>query len=370
MRILFHTAPPQMPTGYATQAGLIIPRLAALGHEVAVSASAGIESHQSRWRNFKVYGKTPYADFGEDVIQGHARDFGADLVITFLCTWILNPLAWRDLRVIHLTPVDCEPMSVRDYRVISGTGGTPAAVSRWGAEQMKARGLPDPLYLPHGVDTAVFSPAADRDGLRKASGADGKFVVGMNFMNNDKFRKNIPEQIRAFARFHETHPDSILAIHAIHTLPEGYSLPAMCQHFGIEDAVIFSPQYELVTGMISAHGLADWYSICDVVLECGNEGFGLCRLESQACGTPLITGNWGTGPELNALPPQVSGELVYNDVHQADWHRPSVADITAALTDAYDRGDAMREKVREHALGWDIDRIIAEHWGPVLDDLT
>jgi len=135
VRILFHTAPPQMPTGYATQAGLIIPRLAALGHEVAVSASAGIESHQSRWRNFRVYGKTPYADFGEDVVQGHARDFGADLVITFLCTWILNPLAWRDLRVIHLTPVDCEPMSVRDYRVISGTGGTPAAVSRWGAER-------------------------------------------------------------------------------------------------------------------------------------------------------------------------------------------------------------------------------------------
>jgi len=370
VKILFHTAPPMMPTGYASQAALIIPRLAASGHEIAISASAGIESHSAKWRNFHVYGKTPYADFGEDVIHGHARDFGADLVITFLCTWILNPLAWRDLPVIHLTPVDCEPMSVRDYRVISDSGGTPAAVSRWGMEQMKARGLADPLFLPHGVDTKVFTPANDRDGLREAAGVGGKFVVGINFMNNDKFRKNIPEQIRAFARFHAEHPDSVLALHSIAALPEGYNLPAMCSHFGISDAVLFSPQYQLVTGGIGPANLADWYSTCDVVLECGNEGFGLCRLEAQACGTPVITGNWGTGPELNALPPQVSGERVYNDVHQADWHRPYVEDITVALTEAYDRGDSMREKVREHAQGWDIDRIVKEHWDPVLSELA
>jgi hypothetical protein len=68
----------------------------------------------------------------------------------------------------------------------------------------------------------------------------------------------------------------------------------------------------------------------------------------------------------------VSGELVYNDVHQADWHRPYVEDITVALCEAYDRGpaDAMRDKVREHAQGWDINRIVGEHWDPVLSELA
>jgi glycosyltransferase involved in cell wall biosynthesis len=199
----------------------------------------------------------------------------------------------------------------------------------------------------------------------------GKFVVGMNFMNNDKFRKNIPEQIRGFARFHEEHPDSVLALHSIAALPEGYNLPALCSHLGISDAVLFSPQYQLVTGMIDAAGLADWYSTCDVVLECGNEGFGLCRLEAQACGTPVITGDWGTGPELNEGS-RVSGELVYNDVHQADWRRPYLDDILVALRVAYEQRDdpEVREDVRDFALGWDIDRIVKEHWDPVLSELA
>jgi len=370
MRILFHTAPPMLPTGYASQASLIIPRLAALGHEVAISATACIESHQSKWRNFRIYPKTPYADFGEDVVSGHYRDFNADLVVTFLCTWVLNPAAWRDLRTIHLTPVDCEPMSVRDYGVIVNSGGTPAAVSKFGEAQMRARGL-EPLYLPHGVDTTVYRPPDDREALRKATGLDGKFVVGMNFMNNDKFRKNIPEQIRAFAAFHDTHPGSVLALHSIAALPEGYNLPALVRHLGIERAVLFSDQYQLVTGMTGPDALAAWYGTCDVILECGNEGFGLCRLEAQACGTPVITGDWGTGPELNSYGYKVPGDLVYNDVHQADWHKPCTAELAAMLGKAYeDRGDyELRASVRQFAEHWDIDAIIKEHWAPVLEDI-
>jgi glycosyltransferase involved in cell wall biosynthesis len=384
MRILWCSAPPGgpdgkswLPTGYAQQTGLIVPRLAALGHEVAIAATACLDSHASRWKGFKVFPKTPYADFGEDVTPGHYAEWNADLAVTFLCTWILHPAAWRDMRVIHLTPVDCDPMSVRDNRVICDTGGIPAAVTRHGEQVMRAGGPDrlklDPLYLPHGVDVKAFAPPKDREGLRKAAGVDGRFVVGMNFMNNDKFRKNIDAQVRAFAQFHVEHPDALLALHSIARLPEGFNLPAMLKHYGVPgDAVLLSPQYQLVTGMIGPAGLADWYGTCDVVLEAGNEGFGLCRLESQACGTPVITGDWGTGPELNESGWRVSGELAYNDVHQADWRKPYVAELVDALGKAHaGRGDEeLRAAVRQFACRWDIDTIVKEHWGPVLDDLA
>jgi glycosyltransferase involved in cell wall biosynthesis len=365
-----------MPTGYASQGALLLPRLQALGHELAIFATAGPESFPTHWRGIPVFPRTPYADIGEDVMRPHYDAFGADLLISFLCTWVIRyPAVWRDMRTIHLTNVDCDPMSIRDYRVIADTGGTPAATSRHGELVMRKGGLDreplDPLLLPHGTDTKVFTPlpAGDRDALRAAMGFDGKFVVGFNFMNNDKFRKNINQAIRAFAVFHAKHPDSVLALHAIQALPEGYNLPAYARHLGIGGAVSFSPQYELVTGMIRPPMLADWYRACDVLLSPGNEGFGLPAIEAQACGTPVIAGDWGTGPELAGDGWLCAGELWWNDIHQADWHFAHVASLVTCLDEAYEDARNRREAARDNALSHDIGKIVRDHWEPVLGAL-
>src|SRR5712672_3178175 len=178
-----------MPTAYASQTALLVPRLQAAGHEVAIFATAGQDSYSSMWRGgIPVFGKTPYADIGEDVVRPHHDMWKADLVVTLFCTWIVKyAQVWRDMRTIHLTPVDCDPMSIRDYRVIAESGGPPAAVSEHGLAMMR-KGGPGreplvPLYLPHGTDTKVFTPSKDRDAMRADMGFDGKFVVGMNFMN-------------------------------------------------------------------------------------------------------------------------------------------------------------------------------------------
>src|SRR6266851_5279850 len=225
MRILWHGPHPDLPTGYASQTALLLPRLQAAGHEIAVSATAGQDGHPGWWRGIPVLPCTTYADVGEDTVTGHYEQFKADIVFTFLCTWLLKyPRIWRDLRTVHITPVDCEPMSFADWQVIADTGGTPAAISRFGERMMRAgvegRAVLDPLFLPHGVDTRCFAPSPDRDALRDAMGFAGKFVVGMNFMNNDRSRKNTDPAFRGFAEFHAKHPDSVLAVHAIQALPE------------------------------------------------------------------------------------------------------------------------------------------------------
>ena len=386
MKILWKSCYPGMQTGYGQQSALILPRLKALGHEVAVSCDYGQVGHTSFWNGIGVFGTSGYTMMGEDTVAGDAALFGADLVITFLCTWQLqHPEVWRNLRTVHLMNVDCDPMSWSDYRVIADTGGTPAATSRRGWEIMRKGGKAtnpadmrepmDPLYLPHGIDLNCYSPVtgAKRTELRGEMGYDGKFVVGMNFHNNDRLpdRKNLQRQMRGFAMFHAKHPDSLLVLNAVDGLPDGWHLSEMLDHFGLSGAYQFNPAYHIVAGQLPAAQLADWYRAQDVYLGAGNEGFGLPGLEAQACGTPAILLNAGSGPELagdhNWL---VDGEPEFNEVHRADWLRASAESVTEQLNAAYLEAEDQRERVAEHAKAWDINRIVREHWEPALAELA
>jgi len=227
----------------------------------------------------------------------------------------------------------------------------------------------DPLYLPHGVDTKCFAPAADRDIMRREMGYDGKFVVGMNIMNNDRVRKNIEPAMRGFAKFHATHPGSVLALHSIMALPEGIHLPRLAAHLGITEAVAYSPQYEMVTGMINPRMMADWYNALDVYLGPGNEGFGLPHVEAQACGVPVILGDWSTGPDLAGPGWLVTGQGYWNEKHQADWQYAHVDSIASKLDEAYEDAANRREAARDFALAHDINTVVREHWEPVLAEL-
>ena len=375
MRILWH-GPFETPTGYWNQAEVWIRRLLAAGHEVAVSCLAGVTGHVQVWQpeidgkryQVRVYPHTPYENFGQDVVRGHYEHFKADLCITLTCTWVLNPLAWRDMRVIHITPIDIEGMSIRDYEMITGSGGTPAAVCRWGETQMRARGL-DPLYLPHGIDTNVFTPPENRKKLRQGLGMDHMFVVGINAGNHDKTRKRWSEALGGFAVFHEEHPKSVLLIHSLQFLPGGLKLPALVDRWGLADCVIFSDQYQLITGMTRQPELAAWYGALDVLLNVGNEGFGLPTVEAQACGTPVITAGWSASPELCGAGWQVDGQEDWNDHHEAMWKLPLIPSVAEKLTAAHQAAGTLRGQARDFALTWDADRLFAEHWQPVLASL-
>ena len=87
MKILWKSAHPGMPTGYGQQSALILPRLKALGHELAVVITHGQENHASYWNGIPVFGASGYTSIGEDTVGGDYERFGADLVVTFFCTW-------------------------------------------------------------------------------------------------------------------------------------------------------------------------------------------------------------------------------------------------------------------------------------------
>jgi glycosyltransferase involved in cell wall biosynthesis len=370
LKLLIHGPHPDMHTGYASQMGVWLPRMKAHGISVAVSCTAGQIRHNSEWNGIPVYGRGPYTDMAEDLVRFHYADFGADLAITLCCPWPLHGAVWKHMRTIHLMPVDRDPLGVLDWALLNDGGGTPAAVSRFGERVLRDRGL-EPLYLPHAIDTGLWRPPADRAKLRQANGLDHLFVVGINAANCDPDdRKNFYESVAGFAEFRREHPMSVLLMHSAMLAPDGINLLAMTDALGIRDHVVFSNQYQIGGPGAPAEAMAAWYGMCDVTLMLGNEGYGLPGAESAACGTPVIWGGWGPGPELAGPGWLVAGQRRWHDKHHAWWYRPLVADVAAALGEAYESAGLMREQARQFAVeALDADVAWKQHWVPVLEAL-
>lgn len=342
-----------------------------MGHEVIISSYWGLSGAPTQWNGITVlpgYG----SNYCSTSLGQHCKAVNPDLVITLGDIWVLDPNILRSIPVAHWLPVDCRPQSAADRSVIDQTGAQLIAMSRWGQDRMKTAGY-NPLYVPHGIDTQVFTPPQSKQELRKACFPDGAFVVGINAANNDAIRKALPEQMLAFAKFHSRYPDSILALHTGVHQDGGQDLEALAENIGITDLVRVVDQYRLTGGLVSPADLAEWYGILDVVSACSyGEGFGLPILEAQSCGTPVICTEASAMAELNPHGIRVSGDPFWNGVHKGWWIRPSLGQ----MADAYEwhylhRDEIDREKLREFTVAnYDVDYVAKTYMGPAIEEMA
>lgn len=373
MKVIIHSNGPMCVSGYATQCKLLMESLRKAGHEVACSAITGLSGSPIRWNDFTIFPAGQY-DYSPDSIVPHAETFGADLIITIMDLHKLIPAAdaLRKRSVMAWLPVDCAPISRLDRVALQAIQPTPVAMSRFGEERILEAGFGDCVYIPHAVDTSVFKPSPDRLAFRRELGLqDETFVAGICAANNDAVRKSFPEQLRAFQMFHRTHPDSVLLLHTVIDSGRGYPVRDLVEDFGLGDAVICSDQYLQVSGMMGQDMMAEWFGGLDVLLHCSHaEAFGLAGVEAQACGTPVITGDWSATKELAGPGWLVEGHEFRNPVHRAWWYRPDTESIVDALQDAYrqdgDETGIRRAQARDFALGYDVDAVFARYWAPAL----
>lgn len=380
MKILWHSVAPWCPTGYGQQTATFVPRLRAAGHEITISARYGLEGGRITWKGD--INVLPRDDgIGDAIIAIYAKALKDCQVITLFDVWpFLEAVdVLRDVpRLACWVPVDHDPVPPRVAEFFQESRARPIAMSRFGEKALRDAGF-DPLYVPHGIDTDTFKPV-DRDEARRFFGIqEGRFVVGMVANNNGNAppRKAFPQALAAFAEFRENHEDAMLWLHCeltgrVNPGQPGVHIPTICERMQIPaDSVAYTPALQgIAANGVPPSQLAMLYSAFDVLLNPSyGEGFGIPVVEAQACGTPVIVSEWTSMPELCGAGWRVDGEPWYDANQHSLYLAPSVPAIAAALEEAYEKGSGMREKAREFAVRYDADRVMEEHWLPVLGEL-
>jgi glycosyltransferase involved in cell wall biosynthesis len=371
VRVLWHSNAPWVATGYGVQTRLFTPRIRDLGHEVAISAFYGLEGASIQWNGMSVYPRA-FHPYGMDVVAMHAAEHKADVVISLVDAWVIDNerVTKTGAKWVPWFPVDHDPIPARVTDAIT-RAYLPIAYSRHAVESCKAEGV-SAAYVPHGVETDIYAPYPDAK--RKLGFADDAFVIGIVAANKGKpSRKALPTQIEAFSVFQRRHPEAVLYLHS-HLMPDmdGLDIPALFAAFGVpESAVRVCDQYRNIMGYPD-QVMASIYSAMDVLSSATmGEGFGVPIIEAQACGTPVIVGDWTAMPELVGAGWKVTErERVFTPM-DAFQYLPTVDGVLAAYEAAYEaRGDqSLRKAAREFAMQYDADAVTRDYWRPVLADI-
>jgi glycosyltransferase involved in cell wall biosynthesis len=360
-------------TGYGQQVNIFAPRLRDLGHEIIVSAFYGIQGAPMNWDGIKVLpGSTVGDAYGTGILLEHFRHERADLVLTLMDVWVLEPSLLAQMPVAHWLPVDCDPLSVLDGVSLSQSGAVPVAMSRFGESRIRDRGF-EPQFVPHGLHPAYCKELPPREDARKVFQVGDNFVIGMNAANKDAFRKGMAEQMYAFARLNRKYPDTLLLIHGMVMEQGALDLNALAQSLEIAHAVRYVDQYAYLTGQIPVEHLVTWYRALDLYSGASlGEGFGIPLIEAQACEVPVVVTDASAMTENAGSGWIVPGEPFWNPTHKAWWHKPDTGAIYRAYEAAYQRGKvygAKKAKARDFAMQFEPDHVTTEYWKPVLEHL-
>ena len=348
------------------------------GHDVAISALWGLDGKALEWNGLQVYpADGAWGNKWLPAIVAHHAGIGNDprdaLLLTLIDVWPLTSSLFSQLRVASWTPVDHDPAPPRVVEFFTRTGARPIAMSRFGESRLQQAGL-DPLYVPHGVDTELLQPRDQAEAKQMLGLPKDAFVVGMVAANKSNMpcRKAFPQVFQAFARFHETHPDAILYLHTAKDGGDhGINLIALADQCGLPlEAVRWTSEFDLAMGLINYEFMAIFYSAMDVLANPSyGEGFGIPIVEAQACGVPVIVTDYTAMPELCGAGWLVEGDPWYDTTQGAWFKHPSVDSIIDALEHAYQDAAGLRGRAREFALGYDVRRVMADHWTPTLEAL-
>lgn len=383
MRIMWSANGAWATTGYGVQSKHVLPRFQALGHDVAMFAWYGLQGGRLNLGDMPIYpcGMDPY---GNDIYPGHARHFDADLVISLIDIWVLDPalgqriseacgrwvpwLAWFPIDHAPVAPPLLERIAQCDY---------PVQYSQFGLKAVADLGGPPCRYVPHGVDIETFRPDDPHAARARLGFPQEAFVVTMVAANKGyPPRKGFGEALQAFARFRQRHPEALLYLHSqtgdkmggvdfahiLHTLDVPPAAVRMVdqyqQHIGIPEPV-----------------MADIYRASDVLLAPSySEGFGVPILEAQACGTPVVTTDGTSMSELTVNGLAAPSRQKFWSQIGGWWDTPDVGHITDALETIYGWDTAHRQALSAHGVAWAQahfawDVVTRDYWAPLLVEI-
>lgn len=363
MRVLWHSQPPWMTGSFGQQTATFVPRLAAAGHEVAVSASTGLYGGVQEWRGIPVFPGDPGNDLSQAGLARSTRLFGPDVIVS------IDARAFSqgrpcDVPAASYMAVENAPLPHYMRGCIDASVVVPWAVTRNGEALMREAGL-EPVYVPHGIDTSAYAPHDRSDARTQLGIPQDAFLVGMVAANRPDPRKSFPEAFEAFARFRDSHDDALLLVHS--WAYGGTDLWELARQLDIADSLLMPSADAIFAGLLGPEAMALEYSAMNVLLSPSRgEGFGLPLIEAQACGVPVIVTDFGAMPEVGAVGWKVGGTREYVPSIRSWWMRPSVPEMVNALGEAYDDAGRLARDARAHARMYDADLVTETYLLPAL----
>ncbi|HSV48899.1 MAG TPA: glycosyltransferase [Candidatus Acidoferrales bacterium] len=372
---------PWIASGYGKTTREICIRLPKYGFRVVISAYYGAEPG----------GVTPYCvpvlpskegPYGITSAAQYCQQYNVDVGVLFTDWWafsgfpkmIPNPTLYSPMDQIQY-PEEIIKFTKEYYKII--------ALCKWQQKCLSEKQISSSCIY-HGVDINVYKPQNKTVARRKIGlpPEESTFIIGTIAANGDKEdRKGHTRSMKAMRYFLDQNPDVKDIIWLYHTIPNdsrGMPLLSVSHKLGLEKIIRFMDS-GMISAMASEEELASLMNCFDVHLLCSKrEGFGMPILETQACGVPnnchdfssmteLVQGHgWlckslGTGLNLETTP------------INAETATPDVYDIARCIEDAYFHPDKVKkfgEASREFALPFDWDKIVADHWVPLLDNMA
>jgi glycosyltransferase involved in cell wall biosynthesis len=382
MRILFFSNTVFAQTGYGNQTRLFTPLIKNLGHEVHIQAFFGHELYTApiNWNGMVITGRA-FHPYGQDAIVPHANNIKADIVLSLLDAWVFDLNEMRKVRWCPWFPVDHDPIPPRVLNNVQYAFSR-IVYSKFAEKQLANHDL-DCFYVPHGTDTRVFKPMNAEDKIKALQmiglPADA-YIVGMVAANKGyPSRKAFEENIAAFKLLRDKHSDAVLFLQTWtgEGANEAVDLVDYCRSIGLNlgKDVFFCDQFINITSGFPDIYMVAMYNALDVLLSVSRgEGFGIPLVEAQACGIPVIVGDWTSMPELCFAGWKVDKKDTVPDFTRQSSYQflPSIPAIAERLEAAYQmRGNPdYAKRARDGAEKYDVNRITEMYWKPTLESIA
>ena len=362
---------PEAGTGYGVQMRTTMQRWAKSKERTfSMTAFYGNQGAPATFENIPILppSKHPYGldRIGWDYMHGRS-----DFLFTLIDAWIYLSIseAMKQMRWVAYAPVDHDPIPSPVVDALK-LAWQPIAYSRFGYEQMLAVGLPAE-YIPHSIDTNFFKPVPKAEARKYVGMPDDRFavlIVAANKGDNPP-RKAWEPQLRAFAQFQKRHPEAILMLHTDLVGQGGVDIQQIISYLGIPSyAVAASDQGRMNAHLLNSHYVSMLYNAADVLMNVTmGEGFGVPIAEAQACGCPVIVGNYTSMPELVFGGWKVDKAYDYYTPQGSYQFLPSIDGMVDALEQAYQaRNDlGIRERARVGIVeNYDADLVNEKYWLP------
>jgi glycosyltransferase involved in cell wall biosynthesis len=374
MRLLWQSNASWAGTGYGVQSKLILKGLKERGHEPALFAFYGVQGGIVEYDGYPCLPGSGKDAWGSDVVRVHINRTKSEVLVTLMDLFVLEPSVYGSLPVpwIAWTPVDHEAIGAPTLSRLEKCP-FPVAMSHFGAQQMKDANVEPFATIYHAVDTDVFHPLEreDRVEFKKLFELNpGSYVIGM-VMANKGDRKQYPAQLTAIRRWMEKHPDLDVKIFLHTDVTEGmggWDFKTLVDRVGLTGNIIATNTYDSTVVPLAQDTMAGIYNSMDVLMNCSaGEGFGVPIVEAQACGVPVIAGDYTAMPEIvqNGYVVKAANRGLAS--HYGWQFNPDVDDMVYRLECVYRMSDKASAAVGRQ---WVIDNcsvpVILDRWEEVL----